>query len=260
MKIIPSLLILALAASTPAMATTVIAPGGAGTAQGPAPLRFYGNGGSRVQQIYDASFFTGLSTISSVSFRAFPGAGPSGFFSNSVTVSDSLVRLSTTPVSANENSGLQPGATFAANLGADTATVFSGGFTLTTAATGMGSQPFDYTLNFTTPFQYNPAGGNLVLDFLIPVGATVGGAGFGFLTFDNANLDNDGVRSVIDINNGAAVSGVLDTSAAISAFEVTSVGAIPEPATWALMITGFGLAGGALRARRRTAGMAVVHV
>ena len=258
MRILPSIFILTIIASTPALATTVIAPGGAGTAQGPAPLRFYGSGGSRVQQIYDASFFAGPSSITSISFRAFPGAGPSGFFSNSVTVSDSLVRLSTSPVSANELSGLQPSAMFNANLGADLTTVFSGGFTLTTAATGTGPQPFDYTLNFTKAFQYNPAAGNLILDLMIPVGATVGGGGFGFLTFDNANTLNDGVRSVVDVNNGGATSGFLDTSAAISAFEVTTAGAIPEPATWSLMIGGFGLAGAALRARRRRAAFSIV--
>ena len=31
---------------------------------------------------------------------------------------------------------------------------------------------------------------------------------------------------------------------------VSSVGAVPEPATWAMMIVGFGLVGGALRRRR----------
>lgn len=251
MKVIPSLFILTLMLSSPAMASTVIVPGGPGTAQGPAPIRFYGSGGSRVQQIYDASFFSGPSSITAVSFRAYPGAGPSGFFSNSVNVSDSLIRLSTTPVSANEDSGLQPSTTFGANLGADLTTVFSGGFTLTTAATGMGPQPFDYTLNFTTAFQYDPSAGSLILDFLIPAGATVGGSGFGFLTFDNANINNDGVRSVIDINNGGAAMGVLDTSAAITAFEVTATGAVPEPGAWMLMISGFALMGGALRARRR---------
>ena len=32
---------------------------------------------------------------------------------------------------------------------------------------------------------------------------------------------------------------------------VTSLGAVPEPASWAMMIGGFGMIGGALRARRR---------
>jgi hypothetical protein len=242
--------------ASPVLADTVIAPGSAGNAQGPAPLRYYGDSGSRVQQIYDGSFFSGPVEISGLSFRAYPGAAPSGFFSNSVSVSDILVRLSTTAVSANEASGLQPSATFASNLGADLTTVYSGALTLTTAATGTGPQPFDYTINFASPFSYNPAGGNLLLDVLIPVGASVSGGGFGFLTFDNANTNNDGVRSIVEINSGGATQGFLDTSAAITAFETTA--AVPEPSAWALMIGGFMLTGSALRMRRRAAAVARV--
>ena len=39
--------------------------------------------------------------------------------------------------------------------------------------------------------------------------------------------------------------------AAITFGAAPPAGAVPEPATWAMMIGGFGLAGGALRARRR---------
>lgn len=35
-----------------------------------------------------------------------------------------------------------------------------------------------------------------------------------------------------------------------TSFSATALSAVPEPASWALMITGFGLMGGALRARR----------
>ena len=244
-------LFLAAMVSGPALADTVIiAPGGGGDAQGPAPLRYFGSGGSEVEQIYDSSFFGGATVITGLSFRAYPGASPSFFSGNSVTVSDLTVRLSSTAVSANENSGLQPSTTFAANLGPDAATVFSGAATFSTAATGTGPQPFDYTLTFATPFAYNPQAGNLLVDFLIPANATVSGAGFGFLTFDNRNDNNDGVRSIVNIN-GPGPTGVLDTSAAITAFHTTglAVGGVPEPAAWALMIAGFGLTGAALRRR-----------
>lgn len=40
----------------------------------------------------------------------------------------------------------------------------------------------------------------------------------------------------------------------ISLAEAPPVSAVPEPTTWALMVAGFGLLGGALRARRRTVG------
>ncbi len=234
----------------PALADTIVAPGGPGDAQGPAPIRYYGNTGSEVQQIYSSTFFTGPTQITGLSFRAYPGATP-GFFSNSVSVSNLIITASTTALSAYENAGLQPSTLFSANLGDAAATVFSGALTLTTAATGTGPQPFDYTINFTNSFLYNPAAGNLLLDFLIPNGATVSGSSFGFLTFDNANDNNDGVRSIVNIN-GPGPSGVLDTSAAITQFSTAGVSAVPEPSVWALMIGGMLMAGSALRMQRRS--------
>lgn len=199
MKMLSAILLAAGLVAGPAFAGTVTIPAGPGDAQGPAPLNYYGTGGSQTQQIYDASFFSGPTEITGISFRAYPGAAPSGFFSNTVNVSSLTVALSNTSVSANEASGAQPSTTFSANEGANLTTVFSGAATFTTAATGTGPQPFDYTLNFTTPFLYDPSGGNLLVDFLIPQGASVSGSGFGFLTFDNANDLNDGVRSIVNI-------------------------------------------------------------
>ena len=237
----------------PAFADSVITPSGAGNAQGPGPLTYYGATGSRDQQIYSSSFFSGPVSITALSFRAYPGAAPSGFFSNTVNVSNILIRAAATGISGNEASGLQPSTNFAANLGMSFTTVYSGALTLSTAATGTEPQPFDYTINFSTPFAYNPGAGNLLFDFLIPTGATVSGGGFGFLTFDNANTNNDGVRSVSSIFDGSATTGTLGTDAAITAFTVrTAVAAVPEPATWAMMICGFVLVGATLRGRRRT--------
>lgn len=45
----------------------------------------------------------------------------------------------------------------------------------------------------------------------------------------------------------SSASGVFKTSAAVPPLS----GAVPEPATWAMLIVGFGLAGSALRYRRR---------
>ena len=233
--------------AAPAYAGVIIAPGGAGDAQSPTPLNYYGSGGSQTEQIYSSSFFSGPTTITGVSFRAYPGAAPGFFTSNTVSVSDLVVTLGTTSASANENSGAAPSTTFAANIGAGAQTVFSGPATLSTAATGVGPQPFDYTVNFSTPFLYNPSAGNLLLDFLIPTGATVSGSGFGFLTFDTANDLNDGVYSVVNINSGSAATGTLSTAAAITEFHIA---AVPEPATWAMMICGLMLTGLALRTRR----------
>ena len=45
--------------------------------------------------------------------------------------------------------------------------------------------------------------------------------------------------------------GPIGKSALVTASSVAIPGAVPEPATWAMMIVGFGLAGGAIRQRRR---------
>lgn len=42
----------------------------------------------------------------------------------------------------------------------------------------------------------------------------------------------------------------------VALYDISEPAAVPEPATWALMISGFGLAGTALRQRRRLAGAA----
>jgi hypothetical protein len=235
--------------ASPALATTLIVPGPAtGNAQAPAPFNFYGSSGSRVQQIYDSSFFPGDELINGFSFRAFPGAAPSLFFGNSVDISDVVIRLSTTAAGANE-SGSLPSATFADNLESDVTTVFSGALHLTTAATGTGPQPFDYTVSFSQPFMYDPADGNLLLDVTISSGATVSGPGFGFLTFDTVNTIDDGIYSVVNISDGGAASGTLSTAGAITAFSVSSA-AVPEPSTWMMMVTGFGILGAAMWRRR----------
>jgi PEP-CTERM motif len=235
--------------ASPALATTLIVPGPAtGNAQAPTPFNFYGSSGSRVQQIYDSSFFPGDELINGFSFRAFPGAAPSLFFGNSVDISDVVIRLSTTATGANE-SGSLPSATFADNLESDVTTVFSGALHLATAATGTGPQPFDYTVSFSQPFMYDPADGNLLLDVTIPSGATVSGPGFGFLTFDTVNTIDDGIYSVVNISDGGAASGTPSTAGAITAFSVSSA-AVPEPSTWMMMVTGFGILGAAMWRRR----------
>jgi hypothetical protein len=234
--------------ASPALATTLIVPGPAtGNAQAPTPFNYYGSSGSRVQQIYASKLFPGAELINGFSFRAYPGAAPSSFFGNSVDISDVVIKLSTTAAGADE-SGSLPSATFADNLESDATTVFSGALDLATAATGTGPQPFDYTDSFSQPFLYNPADGNLLLDVAIPSGATVSGAGFGFLTFDTVNTIDDGIYSVVNISDSGAASGTLSTAGAITAFSVSA--AVPEPSTWLMMVAGFGILGAAMGKRR----------
>ena len=69
------------------------------------------------------------------------------------------------------------------------------------------------------------------------------------LSFEFTAVDNLSFVSFQNTYGGLNGGIYLDN---ITVFDVTAPGAVPEPTTWALMISGFGLAGAALR-RRRTA-------
>ncbi len=117
-----------------------------------------GTGGSRTQQVYESQLFTnfdGPRTITSIDLRAFPGAAPSAFFGNSVTLSNIVIRLSTTQ---RGDEGNTLSANFADNIGADDTIVYSGALTLTTAANGnLPVNPFDYSIVFQNQIPLRPA-------------------------------------------------------------------------------------------------------
>lgn len=242
----------------PAAATVfTILPGGfenqGGGFQGPAPLRFPGGGGSRSQLVYESSLFgdfDGPRSITGLDLRTFPGIAPSLFFGNSVTASNVVIRLSTT---ARGDEGNPLSTTFATNVGADEAVVFSGRLTLTTAANGsLPVSPFDYSIDFATPFTFDPDLGNLLIDVLVPSDATVApNVGFGFLTFDTVNALNDGVFSVINLTSGGAAAGTQSTAGPIVRLRSEALPetvAVSEPAL--LSLFGIGAMGLALRRRR----------
>lgn len=111
----------------------------------------------RYQQVFDASQFSRLNPGGGLINRiAFRGHGPGVPFTG--TVAQLQVNLSTTQKSPDSLSS-----TFADNVGPDDTQVFSS--PLQTAVTFTGDpKNFDVVVNFTTPFFYNPAKGNLLLD------------------------------------------------------------------------------------------------
>ena len=119
----------------------------------------------RYQQVFDASQFSRLTAggelITSIAFR---GHGPGIPFT--ATVPQLQVSLSTTSKSPD---GLS--STFADNVGADATQVFSGSLQTAVTFTG-GPTDFEVVINFTTPFFYDPAKGNLLLDVTNTQGGT----------------------------------------------------------------------------------------
>ncbi|WP_293900421.1 PEPxxWA-CTERM sorting domain-containing protein [Phenylobacterium sp.] len=136
--------------------------------------------------------------------------------------------------------------------------------------------PFGVSFGISTPTFYRYVG------LAGPrFGATIGGVsvyeyppGFDPAAYNTYELYGSGARTSLDVNGVTVLSGatfdivgpesflllgdgtnLANASANIRAFSFSSF-AVPEPATWALMLTGFGLAGAAVRRRRAGAGWA----
>jgi hypothetical protein len=92
----------------------------------------------------------------------------------------------------------------------------------------------------------NPHSGTITSDFLVSYYAVKGGDGFRL--FEIAPSYTFAWSTAGLVNGGGNEP---DVSHLIWVDPPLPVTAVPEPATWALAITGFGLAGAALRRRRR---------
>jgi hypothetical protein len=168
---------------------TVVVPSAQATTNGnstnvfPFNPRATGANTIRYQQVYGAGEFSpGRYVISQIAFRAEPSGTP--FTGTTGTLQ---VDLSTT--------GAAPDAlstTFADNVGADNTTVFSGQWALSTANNGV----FDLVLTLTTPFEYDPSQGNLLLDVRNSGGGTIGVLNNVFVSFDGQNTVGDSTSRV----------------------------------------------------------------
>jgi len=145
--------------TTSILGGALVVPNQWSTAQGDAGnlLPLFSSQPIRYQQVFDASQFSRLNPGGgSINRIAFRGHGPGVPFT--ATISQLQVNLSTTTKTPD---GLS--STFAENIGTDDTQVFSGPLPAAVTFTG-GPTNFEVVVNFTTPFFYNPAKGNLLLD------------------------------------------------------------------------------------------------
>ena len=134
----------------------------------------------RLQDVYSKTNFPPQEVnVVGVAFRPAPGTSP--FSAAGALLS---VVMSTTPRDPSQLSYA-----FAENYGADTLQVFSGPITLSSLATGPANGPkaFDIMIPFDRPFRYDPAKGNLLVEFAGP-----GITGAGITEASNENDDGAG--------------------------------------------------------------------
>ena len=187
----------------------------------------------RYQQVYNALQFAALDQtggfITEIRFRPDRSSGEA--FSS--TLPQIRIDLSTTSAAEGTLS-----TTFASNTGLDAMIVYGGAtgssLALSSAFNGPvhGPKDFDIVITLTTPFFYNPALGNLLMD--------VRNFGGGITTtFDSANESDDGTSRILTTSSGvnSAVANSADATGLVTAFTTVLV---PEP-SGVLMLAGPGL-------------------
>jgi hypothetical protein len=141
----------------------------------------------------------------------------------------------------------------------------SPGLTATSVDWGISSAPdysIDGTASLTNGAGSRNASGYDVYDYSASITPLTLAAGTWYFALQNAAIPAGGVYW--DINNGPSVAiinvignadGFLFPGTNSTAFTLQSgaAAAVPEPASWAMMIGGFGMVGGALRRRQRIA-------
>jgi hypothetical protein len=250
---------------TSARATTVIAPNEIETSSGPvSSSQTYGDTSNlfpffpgvgnalEYQQVYAASQFAafapGGEDISSIVFRVGADAAARldhGIFATTIPLIQ--FTLSTTAATPDNLSS-----TFSANLGGDATTVYGVagvGSPLAISSTGSlqgNPSAFDITIPLTTPFHYDPAAGNLLLQVQNYSGATSPTG----IELDGTIATGDSVSRVMTLGSATATTATsIDSEGLVTEFVATPV---PEANVSSLVVAGL-LLGVPLFLRRRSA-------
>lgn len=137
--------------------------------------------------------------------------------------------------------------TFAANTGADATLVFDGTIALSTAVAPTNSAPknFDVVIPLQTPFPYDPAQGNLLLDLR-------NRSDLNFFMADTVELTGDGTSRVVtwafspDPQTADSPTGLADSGGLVTRFS------LPEPSGQVRAVAATLALGVLARRRRRT--------
>jgi hypothetical protein len=186
---------------------------------------------ARFQQVYDASAFNSLAEpggglIAAISLRVDVSGHP--FIG---TVPDLQVNLSTTLRSPD---GLSTA--FDENVGRNDMIIVGRGPIEISSGGGGGFSIFDLFFDFREqPFFYNPADGNLLIDFRIYEGFGIQTPPQAGVPLDAYDIAGDSVSSVYGIGTTLPTSGQVSSLGLATRFHVIP---IPEPSTWALLFVG----------------------
>lgn len=188
------------------------------------------------QQVYTHSLFSGPITVTGLEFfnTADNNGGVTAMNSGNWDIS-----LSTSSADWNTLSS-----TYANNVGANNTTVFNGNL----------AQPWAFgdtlTIHFATPFTYNPADGNLLMDVVVSSASDAGGQIY-FDTNGNSNPNNFFGRVSCDFCTTGA--GAVDSGYGLVTGFLTSSTSVPEPGDLGLFGLGVLLIGAFVGLRRSIA-------
>jgi len=219
-----------LAVSAVAKATSTVVPNSLAQTEGNLFNGFPFNIGNipasmRYQQVFASSQFSALlpggEFITQIAFRPEASSNGAAFSSTLPNIQINLSTTNRTP------DGLSP--TFSNNIGLDDTVVFGPGpLALSSAKTGGSAKDFDILIGLKTPFLYNPAAGNLLLD--------VRNFGGGRTTqFDAQIASGDPVSRVFSLDVTAS-AGSADSIALVTRF--TTSASVSEPSALSFLSIG----------------------
>jgi len=231
-----ALLSLSILPALAASAVTIVAPGGYDAVEGNDGNSFpFNNFEGRYQQGYAADQFdSGLLQINEIAFRTDADPAAADWTSNLTFT----VNLSTS-----QNAVGSLSTTFADNVGSDATLVYTAtsGIVGGTNAGGTGPNAFDVILTLDTPFLYNPANGDLLLEVLMETQVNfLPLSGFSYLDAVESDTGTFDI-GLQRVWNSGGDTGALTGSTDVEGFGLVTrftYDVVPEPGTGLLLTAG----------------------